>query len=82
MTASPDRLAAALADRYRLERELDAVLGADRFVVEIERGAVNRRRGPGTTRSAWAAGRRRDAPARPHALAARGSWSYLVPIRL
>src|SRR6266516_532456 len=31
-----DQLNSALAGRYRIERELAAVLGADRFVVEIK----------------------------------------------
>ncbi len=36
MTDTLARLTAALADRYTIERELAAILGAERFLKEIE----------------------------------------------
>ena len=40
MTSGQERLSAALAGRYRLERELAAVLGAECFIVDIKTTAA------------------------------------------
>ena len=40
MTDVTSRLTAALADRYRIERELGAALGGERFFTEIRTTAL------------------------------------------